>query len=133
MAGWIRPPPGETWHRQRGSVTAETAVVLPALAVVLVLCLWSVTVVGQQLRCIDAARTGARALARGEPMGLARSAAEQGAPDGARVSLQIVDGLAVVDVRFSASLPGFGGPALQIGSRAVASVEGSAGEVLPGR
>jgi hypothetical protein len=131
MAGRIRPPPEE--RRQQGSVTAETAVVLPALAVVLVLCLWSVMVVGQQLRCIDAARTGARALARGEPAGLARAAAVQGAPDGARVSLRVVDGLAVVEVRHSATLPGIGGPGLQIGSRAVAAVEGGAGEFVPTR
>ncbi len=118
MARWARPPP----VGQRGSVTAETAVVLPALVAVLVLCLWSVTVVGQQLRCIDAARTGARALARGEPAALARAAAERAAPAGARVTLRTRVGLAVVEVRFSAGLPGWG-PAVDIGSRAVAAVE----------
>ncbi|GAB3882575.1 hypothetical protein GCM10027612_13340 [Microbispora bryophytorum subsp. camponoti] len=45
------PPP-----RERGSVTAETAVALPALVVVLIASLWAVTVVGAQLRCVDAAR-----------------------------------------------------------------------------
>ena len=109
--------------RDRGAVTAETAVVLPALVVVLVLCLWSVAVVGQQLQCIDAARTGARALARGEPVELARAAAQRAAPDGASVTLRSADGLAVVEVRFSASLPGPGGPGMQIGSRAVVAME----------
>lgn len=118
MARWARPPPGS----QRGSVTAETAVVLPALVVVLVLCLWSVTVVGQQLQCIDAARTGARALARGEPAALARAAAERAAPKGARVTMRTEGGLAVVEVHVSAGLPG-AGPGLDIGSRAVAAVE----------
>jgi hypothetical protein len=88
-----------------------------------VLCLWSVTVVGQQLRCIDAARTGARALARGETSAMARSAAQRAAPEGATVTLRSADGLAVVEVRYSAGLPGPGGPTVQIGSRAVAAVE----------
>ena len=97
--------------------------VLPALVVVLVLCLWSVTVVGQQLRCIDAARTGARALARGESSATARAAALRAAPDGAIVTLHLAGGLAVVEVRYSAGMPGPGGPSVQIGSRAVAVME----------
>ncbi|MEP6760858.1 MAG: TadE family type IV pilus minor pilin [Sporichthyaceae bacterium] len=109
--------------RERGTVTAETAVVLPALVVVLVLCLWSVTVVGQQLRCIDAARTGARALARGEASAAAGAAAQQAAPDGAIVTLRVSAGLAVVEVRYSATLPGVGGPGIQIGSRAAVATE----------
>ena len=108
---------------QRGSVTAETAVVLPALAAVLVLCLGAVNVVGQQVRCIDAARTGARAMARGEASGAAIAAAREAAPDGALVHVATADGLAVVEVRFSAGLPGGFGPALDIGSRAVAALE----------
>jgi hypothetical protein len=121
VAGGARPPPAR--GRDRGTVTAETAVVLPALVVVLVLCLWSVTVVGQQLRCIDAARTGARALARGEQPAAARAAAQRAAPHGAHITLGNADGLAVVEVRFSAGLPGSGGAGIQIGSRAVASME----------
>ena len=121
MFAGARPPPRR--GGDGGTVTAETAVVLPALVVVLVLCLWSVTVVGQQLRCIDAARTGARALARGESSAMARTAAQQAAPDGAIVTLHSADGLAVVEVRYSAGLPGPGGPSVQIGSRAVAAVE----------
>lgn len=115
-----RPPP-----RECGSATAETAVVLPALAVLLVLCLWAVTAVGQQLRCIDAARVAARAMARGESEALARAAAHEAAPAGATVSVRAVDGLAVVEVRLTAGLPGpwGGGPGVDIGSRAVAALE----------
>jgi Flp pilus assembly protein TadG len=49
-----------------GSVTAETAVVLPALVLVLAIGIWVVGLVGAQLRCVDAAGAGARAAARGE-------------------------------------------------------------------
>jgi Flp pilus assembly protein TadG len=48
-------------------VTAETAVVLPVLLFVLAGAVAVLTVLGAQLRCVDAAREGARAAARGEP------------------------------------------------------------------
>jgi hypothetical protein len=57
-------------HRERperGSATAETAVALPALVVVLALCLWVLGVAAATLRCAEAARAAARAAARGEP------------------------------------------------------------------
>ncbi len=52
----------------RGSVTAETAAVLPALMVVLAAALWAIQAVAVQLECVDAARVAARAAARGEPL-----------------------------------------------------------------
>ena len=106
-------------------MTAETAVVLPAVLAVLVLCLWAVLMVGQQVRCIDAARAGARALARGEPAELAESVARQAAPEGARVSIRVSGDTAVVEVRLTAGAPGpwaVGG--IELGSRAVAAMEG---------
>ena len=50
-------------------VTAETAVVLPVLLLVLAGAVAAMIVVGAQLRCVDAAREGARAAARGDPIG----------------------------------------------------------------
>jgi Flp pilus assembly protein TadG len=52
--------------REAGMVTAETAVVLPVLMVVLAAAVGAVVVVGGQLKCVDAAREGARAASRGE-------------------------------------------------------------------
>ena len=52
----------------RGSVTAETAAMLPALMVVLAAALWAIQTVSVQLECVDAARAAARAAARGEPL-----------------------------------------------------------------
>ena len=54
-------------------VTAETAVVLPVLLLVLAGAVAAVTVVGAQLRCVDAAREGARAAARGEDVATVRA------------------------------------------------------------
>ena len=51
---------------QDGMVTAETAVVLPVLLLVLAGAVAAMISVGAQLRCVDAAREGARAAARGD-------------------------------------------------------------------
>ncbi len=66
-------------------VTAETAVVLPVLLLVLAGAVAAVTVVGAQLRCVDAAREGARAAARGDDVATAQALAQRAAPDGMSV------------------------------------------------
>ena len=63
--------------RDRGSVTAEFAVALPAIALVLAACLASVQLVAQQVRLTDAAADAARALGRGESAGTAQSIADR--------------------------------------------------------
>jgi Flp pilus assembly protein TadG len=68
-------------------VTAETAVVLPVLLLVLAGAVAAVTVVGAQLRCVDAAREGARAAARGEDVATVRALVLRAAPDGMTVSV----------------------------------------------
>ncbi|WP_369130938.1 TadE family type IV pilus minor pilin [Modestobacter roseus] len=68
-----------------GMVTAETAVVLPVLLVVLAGAVAAVVVVAAQLRCVDAAREGARAAARGEPAAVVERVAGAAGPDGAVV------------------------------------------------
>ena len=52
--------------RERGSITAEFATVVPAVVLVLACCLASVQLAGQQLRLQDAAADAARSLARGD-------------------------------------------------------------------
>lgn len=64
-------------------VTAETAVVLPVLLFVLSAAVAAVTLLGAQLRCVDAAREGARAAARGEPDAAVSALVSRLTPDGA--------------------------------------------------
>ena len=120
-----------------GLVTAELAVVLPALVLVTVLAVWAVGVASLQLRCIDATRTAARALARGEEEAAVRRLALESAPAGALVRLRADGaGLVVVEVRARAHLPGpwsGSGPGIELASRAVAPVEGWPGDVGWGR
>jgi Flp pilus assembly protein TadG len=70
-------------------VTAEAAVVLPVLLLVLAGAVAVITVVGAQLRCVDAAREGARAAARGETVAVVRQIAAGAAPDGAVTAVEV--------------------------------------------
>jgi hypothetical protein len=115
-------------HSDRGSVTAETAVVLPALAAVLALSLWAVAAVTTQLQCVDAARVAARAVARGETAEMSRAVAARAAPEGASISIRRSGDLVEVEVRSVAKLPGTWGhgvPPLHVGARATAALEDS--------
>ncbi|MGH8890560.1 MAG: TadE family type IV pilus minor pilin [Acidothermaceae bacterium] len=82
-----------------GYVTAETAMVLPVLALLLAAALWSISVAGAQLRCVDAARDGARAAARGETDSAVVATADAAAPEGATVSVSHAGGRILVVVR----------------------------------
>lgn len=82
-------------------VTAETAVVLPVLLLVLAAAVSAVTVVGAQVRCVDAAREGARAAARGETPATVSELVRRTAPAGAVVDVA----LAGDEVRVRVSAP----------------------------
>lgn len=131
MTTWLRGGAVRTathCRGEEGSATAEMAVVLPALAVVLVFALWSVAAVTAQLRCVDAALVAARALARGESSDLSVAAARSSAPAGARIVVSRSGDLVVVDVRAEVRLPGPWSdalPGLSLAGRAVAAVEGT--------
>ena len=68
-------------------VTAELAVALPAVVLVLALCLGGISLGIDQIRCVDAARLGARALARGETSAVVRDLAGRAGPSGAVVTV----------------------------------------------
>lgn len=69
-------------------MTAEFAVALPAIALVLAACLGSVHLAVQQVRLTDAAADAARALGRGESVAEARAIADRIA---AGASIQIAE------------------------------------------
>jgi hypothetical protein len=71
--------------RDRGVATAEVAVALPALVVLVAAGMTMVSVLIAQLRCVDAAREAARAAARGEDAAVVRSLAERSGPKGSAV------------------------------------------------
>jgi hypothetical protein len=69
---------------ERGYVTAETALLLPALFAVGYALMLAVVLVGDQLRCTDAAWEAARELARGVPSSQLPALADRFAPGGSR-------------------------------------------------
>lgn len=67
--------------------TAELALVIPAVVLVLAFCLSGLGLAIDQVRCVDAARVAARSASRGEPVAKVADQARQGAPEGSRVSV----------------------------------------------
>ncbi|PPK92934.1 TadE-like protein [Kineococcus xinjiangensis] len=117
----------------RGSVTAELALALPAVVLVLCAVLATGEVAIAQVRCTDAARAAARSAARGEPAHVVRAAAETLAPAGARVEVG-PGGLGVqVSVEVAVDLGGRLGGRLPVRGHATAALEhAGAGQVGAG-
>lgn len=116
------------WQRRsaRGSVTAETAIVLPLLVAFVVGLVWLVSLGVTQARCVDAAREAARALARGDSHQVAVELANRSAPEGAQVSIHPSDQVVEVTVSVQAKPPGaiFGMlPSVRLTSTAVSAME----------
>lgn len=77
------PPPAKSRRRgDRGAVTAEMALVLPVLIALLILGIWSIGLVVMNIRCIDAARDVARAVARGDSPEQAEAIGHRTVPTG---------------------------------------------------
>ena len=112
--------------RQRGSVTAETALVLPILLAFVLGLVWLVSLGVTQARCLDAAREAARALARDVTVQAATDLARRSSPPGADIRIQRDGGAVVVTVSVPAKAPGpiFGAlPAIGLSATAVSALE----------
>lgn len=107
-------------------VTAEAALVLPVLVVLLTVGLGAVTAVTAQLRCVDAAREAARAASRGEPTSTATGLAMQAAPAGASVVIDATSDRITVTVRAEVPLAAGLLPAVAVEGTAVALPEPTA-------
>ncbi|MGW6419650.1 TadE family type IV pilus minor pilin [Streptomyces sp. NPDC055055] len=101
-------------------MTVEAAMVLPVLALFTVTLLWALAAAAAQIRCVDAARAGARAAARSEPPASAEAAARAAAPEGSRVSVTRDGDLWRVAVEVAAPGPGGMGITLRAGAAALA-------------
>ncbi len=111
-------------REDRGAVTAEMAVALPVLVLLLAVSLGAVGAVTAQLRCVDAAREGARAAARGESSARVTALARQVAPAGARIEVAATgSGLVAVSVTGRAPIVGRLLAAFPVHASAVARVE----------
>ncbi|MBT2399283.1 TadE family type IV pilus minor pilin [Streptomyces sp. ISL-100] len=120
-----RSEAGERARADSGYVTAEAAVVVPALVLFTMALIWALMATSAQIQCVDAARAGARAAARQEPAGASVAAARQAAPRGARVTIGREGDL--VRVTVEAPSPGLGALSLTLRAEAVAAAEESVG------
>jgi hypothetical protein len=106
------------------------AIALPVLVMVTAAGMAAVVIVGAQLRCVDAAREGARAAARGESIAAAHDAALEVAPAGAQVVVTVRgDQIVVVvsaEVRFPARLV----RAVTVDARVIGPAEPGVGAVV---
>lgn len=67
--------------------TAELAIVIPAVLLVLAMCLTGLALATDQVRCVDAARAGARAASRGEDPGEIKAMVLDLTPKGSSVTV----------------------------------------------
>lgn len=88
----------------RGSVSAEFAVALPAIILLLVLCLGALSSASRQVRLQDATADAARLIARGDDEGRALGLLVGAAP-GARGSVEIEGDLVCVSASAPIGLP----------------------------
>ena len=108
--------------------TAELAIAIPTLVLVLFVALSALATVTDQVRCVDAARATARALARGDDQASALSAGKPLAPPGAAFAVSGAGsgpGSEVVVVVRGRPAPGLGwlGSLATPTGRAVAAIE----------
>jgi TadE-like protein len=103
-----------------GVATAEIAVALPALVVLVAAGMTAVSVITAQLRCVDAAREAARAAARGESSAVVRSLAERSGPPASRVDVSWPGEEVRVSVSSQASSVGGLLPSIRVSAAAVA-------------
>jgi Flp pilus assembly protein TadG len=101
-----------------GYVTAETAVVVPALVLLFGVLVWGVMAASAHIQCVDAARAGARAAARGEKDAEVRTAVRSAAPRGA--GMETIREGELVRVRVRARTAGPGPLTLGLSAEAVA-------------
>jgi Flp pilus assembly protein TadG len=116
--------------RERGSVTAEMAVALLAIMLVVLAIAGVVSVGLAMIRCQDAAREGTRAAARSEPPGAVQQVARQAAPAGSTVAVSTADDQITVTVRASVHILGGLLPAVPVTAQAT-SLREPAAEVTP--
>jgi Flp pilus assembly protein TadG len=111
---------------QQGSVTAELAVALPVVVLVVATVATAGSVARATVSCHDAAWTAARLLARDESGGVALAAAARVAPPDATVVPSVSASEVAVDV--AADVPiGPGGAAVTVTCRSTAPLERSEG------
>lgn len=110
----------------RGTVTAEAAIVLPLIACFVLGMVWLISLGMTQIRVIDASRDAARALARGDDRVVAEELARGSLPSSADVDIEATETRVAVRVAVHAEPPRWllvPLPAVTVDARSVAQLE----------
>jgi len=99
-----------------GSVTAELALALPSVALVIAVTLGAFTLQIERMKLVDLAATGSRALARGEQATEVELMVKAARPDLVSV-IEHEENQVCLSVSFTASIPGLGSKLLEISER----------------
>lgn len=90
--------PGRSNDSDTGTATAEFAVVMPAIVLLVIMLTGAAAVGFSQLRAFDAARSAAREIARGEPQAAVIDEAKKHAGDASSVTVRSDGGYSQVTV-----------------------------------
>lgn len=115
--------PGGCRRGDGGTVTAELAVVLPGVVLMCAALLLAGQAVISEVRCVDAARSGARMAARGESSDAVVAEARRRAPPDADVQVVRAGPDVRVDVSVPLSPAGLGWAGLTVRGSATARSE----------
>lgn len=91
-------PRRQKQHRDAGTATAEFAVVMPAIVLLIIVLTGAAAVGFSQLRAFDAARSAAREIARGEPQAAVVTEAKKHAGHASEVLVRSEGGYSTVTV-----------------------------------
>lgn len=113
-------------------VSAELALAVPVLVLVLAVCLAGLGLAVDQMRCFEAVRAAARAVARGEDESRVLALARAAAPEGSTVEViwHHPDVTVVVQAPARSLLPGVPGARAALTVPLEPSVDSSAGLLL---
>jgi hypothetical protein len=114
---------------ERGTVTAEAALVLPVIAAFVLALMWLLTIGIAKVQTVDAARDAARVFTRGDGTAAAVAAARQSAPRDAQVEVtSSSSGSVTVTVTLAMAAPSWllvPLPGVTVGSTATTPLEAS--------
>lgn len=108
------------WSRSlsgsRGSVTAELAIAMPAVSLIIAVTLAAFALQVERMKMVEVSATAARAIARGEPEDLVRELAIQMLTAKTKISFQVVmlENLACVTLVQPVTVAGLGARAFDL-------------------
>lgn len=111
MAMLHRPLPwSSALSDSRGSVTAELAIAMPAVSLVIAITLGAFSLQIERMKLVDVAATAARAIARGEAQDQVMALISEMLPigDQHQAEFSMLENLACVKLRKDLQLPGLG-------------------------